>query len=85
MNYDQMTLSEMEEIYSRLGKEIEKRRDAEEKEDWKKLVSQIRLFIKRHGGISVINGTDEEEDCINCEAKFDDPGMIYLPDNLRWR
>ena len=78
MNYDQMTISEMEEIYRRLAKEIEKRRDAELREDWRKLVSQIRLFIERHGGISVINEVDEE-DCINCEANFDDPGMIYLP------
>ena len=53
MNYDQMTISEMEEIYNKLGKEIEKRRDAELREDWKKLVSQIRLFIKRHGPIDI--------------------------------
>ena len=26
MNYDQMTISEMEEVYSRLGEEIDKRR-----------------------------------------------------------
>lgn len=77
MNYDQMTISEMEEIYRRLGEEIEKRRDAELREDWRKLVSQIQLFIERHGRISVINEINEE-DCINCEAEFDDPGMIYL-------
>ena len=53
MNYDQMTISEMEEIYSKLGKEIEKRRDAEGREDWKKLVEQIRLFIERHGPIDI--------------------------------
>lgn len=84
MNYDQMTISEMGEIYSKLGKEIEKRRDAELREDWKKLVGQIRLFITHHGEIGVINGTDEE-DYINCEANFDDPGMIYLPEILRWK
>lgn len=84
MNYDQMTISEMEEIYIRLGKEIEKRRDTELREDWKKLVGQIRLFIERHGEISVINGADEE-DYINCEANFNDPGMIYLPEILRWK
>ena len=43
-----------------------------------KLVNQIQLFIERHGEISVINEIDEE-DCIGCEANFDDPGMIYLP------
>lgn len=53
MNYDQMTISEMEEIYNKLGKEIEKRRDAERRGDWKKLVEQIRLFIKRHGPIDI--------------------------------
>ena len=53
MNYDQMTISEMEEIYIRLGKEIEKRRDTELREDWKKLVGQIRLFIERHGPIDI--------------------------------
>lgn len=78
MNYDQMTISEMEEIYNKLGKEIEKRRNAEFREDWKKLVKQIQLFIERHGTISVINEIDEE-DCIDCEANFGDPGMIYLP------
>ena len=78
MNYDQMTISEMEEIYSKLGKEIEKRRDAEMREEWKKLVGQIRLFITHHGEISVINEIDEE-DCINLGSNFEEPGMIYLP------
>ena len=78
MNYDQMTISEMEVIYSTLGKEIEKRRDAEMREDWKKLVGQIRLFITRHRAISVINELDEE-DCIDLDANFEEPGMIYLP------
>ena len=53
MNYDQMTISEMEEIYSKLGKEIEKRRGAEMREDWEKLLDQIRLFIDRHGPIDI--------------------------------
>lgn len=78
MNYDQMTIAEMEEIYSKLGKEIEKRRDAEMREDWMKLVSQIRLFVTHHRTISVINEIDEE-DCINLGANFEEPGMIYLP------
>lgn len=78
MNFDQMTISEMEEIYSKLGKEIEKRRDAEMREDWMKLVSQIRLFVTHHRAISVINEIDEE-DCINLGANFEEPGMIYLP------
>lgn len=78
MNYDQMTISEMEEIYIKLGKEIEKRRNAEFREDWKKLTEQIQLFIERHGEISVIDEINEE-DCIDCEANFDDPGVIYLP------
>ena len=77
MNYDQMTTAEMEEIYRKLGAEIEKRRDAEVREDWQKLVGQIRLFITHHGTISVINEIDEE-DCVDCDANFDDPGMIYL-------
>ena len=78
MNYDLMPTSELEEIYNRLGEEIEKRRDAKMREDWKKLVDQIRLFIERHGEISVINEIDEE-DCINLGANFEEPGMIYLP------
>lgn len=53
MNYDQMTLSEMEEIYRRLREEIDKRRNAEGREDWRKLIDQIRLFIERHGPIDI--------------------------------
>lgn len=78
MNYDQMTIPELEAIYNRLGEEIKKRKDAETREDWKKLVDQIRLFITRHREISVINEIDEE-DCINLGANFEEPGMIYLP------
>lgn len=77
MNYDQMTISEMEEIYIKLGKEIEKRRNSEKKEDWKKLVEQIQLFIEHHGAISVIDEINEE-DYIDCEANFGNPGTIYL-------
>ena len=76
MNYDQMTISEMEEIYRKLGEEIEKRRDAEMREDWKKLVGQIRLFITHHGEISVINEIDEET-FVNLDSGFDIPGTIY--------
>lgn len=78
MNYDQMTISEMEEIYFELEKEIDKRRNAEKREDWKKLVEQIRLFIAHHGEIHMINEIDEE-DCIDYGANFEEPGMIYLP------
>ena len=76
MNYDQMTISEMEEIYRKLGEEIEKRRDAEMREDWKKLVGQIRLFLTHHGEISVINEIDEET-FVNLDSGFDIPGTIY--------
>ena len=76
MNYDQMTTSEMEEIYRKLGEEIEKRRDAEMREDWKKLVGQIRLFVTHHGEISVINEIDEET-FVNLDSGFDIPGTIY--------
>lgn len=76
MNYDQMTIAEMEEIYRRLGEEIEKRRDAELREDWKKLVGQIRLFITHHGEISVIDEIDEET-FVDLNSGFDIPGTIY--------
>ena len=76
MNYDQMTTSEMEEIYRKLGEEIEKRRDAELREDWKKLVGQIRLFITHHGKISMINEIDEET-FVDLNSDFDIPGTIY--------
>ena len=53
MNYDQMTLSEMEEIWAQLKEEIEKRRNVVMREDWRKLIDQIRLFIERHGPIDI--------------------------------
>lgn len=77
MNYDQMTISEMEEIYNKLGEEIKRRKDAEVREDWKKLVEQIQLFVERYGPIRVINDINEE-DYIDCEMNFGDLGLIYL-------
>lgn len=77
MNYDLMTISEMEEIYNKLGKEIARRKDTEKAEDWKKLVEQIRLFIKRHGLIDIQNEygrlsyIDSDTDCTV-------PGMINI-------
>lgn len=77
MNYDQMTISEMEEIYTRLGKEIEKRRDAEAREEWKKLVDQIQLFIKCHGLIDI---QDEKGKLfyVDSSTDFSEFGVIYI-------
>ena len=77
MNSDQMTISEMEEIYTKLGKEIEKRRDAEAREIWKKLVEQIQLFIKCHGFIDI---QDEEDrlSYIDSDTDFSELGVIYI-------
>lgn len=46
MNYDQMTISEMEEIYIKLGREIQRRKEIEKAENWKKLVEQIQLSLR---------------------------------------
>ena len=77
MNYDQMTIAEMEEIYRRLGEEIEKRRDAEVREVWKKLVDQIQLFIKCHG---IIDIRDEEGKLfyVDSNTDFSEFGVIYI-------
>ena len=77
MNYDLMPTSELEEIYNRLGEEIEKRRDAKMREDWKKLVDQIRLFIERHGLIDI---QDEEGRLfyVNSDTNFSELGVIYI-------
>lgn len=77
MNYDEMTISEMEEIYIKLGKEIEKRRDSEMREDWKKLVEQIQLFIERHGLIDMQN-EDGRLFYIDSDTDFGVPGMINI-------
>lgn len=77
MNYDQMTISEMEEIYSKLGKEIEKRRDAQRREDWKKLVDQIQLFIEHRGFIDI---QDEKGKLfyVDSDTDFSEFGVIYI-------
>ena len=77
MNYDQMTISEMEEIYNKLGKEIARRKDTEKAEDWKKLIEQIRLFIKRHGLIDIQNEYGRLS-YIDSDTNFSEPGMIYI-------
>lgn len=46
MNYDQMTISEIEEIYNKLGEEIKRRKEIEKAENWKKLVEQIQLSLR---------------------------------------
>lgn len=46
MNYDQITTSEMEEIYIKLGQEIKRRKEIEKAENWKKLVEQIQLSLR---------------------------------------
>ena len=77
MNYDLMPTSELEEIYNRLGKEIEKRGDAKLREDWKKLVDQIQLFIKCHGLIDI---QDEEGKLfyVDSDTDFSEFGVIYI-------
>lgn len=75
--YDQMTISEMEEIYIKLGKEIEKRRNAEMREDWRKLVRQIQLFTECYGLIDVQD--EKGKLCfIVSDTDFSKPGVIYI-------
>lgn len=77
MNYDQMTISEMEEICVKLREEIEKRRNAEIREDWKKLIEQIQLFTERYGLIDV---KDEEGKMfyVVSDTDFNELGVIYI-------
>lgn len=77
MNYDQMTISEMEEICTKLKKEIEKRRDAEMREDWKRLVEQIQFFTVRYGLIDV---KDEKGNLsyIVSDTDFNELGVIHI-------
>ena len=77
MNYDQMTIPEMEEIYSRLGEEIEKRRNAEMRKDWKNLIEQIQFFTVRYGLIDV---QDEKGNLfyIVSDTDFNELGVIHI-------
>ena len=77
MDYDQMTITEMEEIYSKLGKEIEKRKEAEMGEDWRKLANQIRLFIERHGLIDIQDGTGRLF-YVDSDTDLSELGVIYI-------
>ena len=77
MNYDQMTISEMEEICVKLKEEIEKRRNAEMRGDWKKLVEQIQFFTMRYGLIDV---QDEKGNLfyIDSDTDFNELGVIHI-------
>lgn len=77
MNYDQMTISEMEEICTKLKEEIEKRRNAEMRGDWKRLVEQIQFFTVRYGLIDV---KDEKGNLsyIVSDMDFNELGVIHI-------
>ena len=77
MNYDQMPTSELEELYNELGKEIEKRKEAETREDWRKLANQIRLFIERHGLIDIQDGTGRLF-YVDSDTDLSELGVIYI-------
>ena len=77
MNYDQMTISEMEEIWAKLKEEIEKRRNAVMRGDWEKLVEQIQFFTMHYGLIDV---RDEKGNLfyIVSDTDFNELGMIHI-------
>lgn len=77
MNYDQMTISEMEEICTKLKEEIEKRKNAEMRKDWKRLVEQIQFFTVRYGLIDV---KDEKGNLsyIVSDTDFNELGVIHI-------
>ena len=77
MNYDQMTLSEMEEIWAKLKEEIEKRRNAVMRGDWEKLIEQIQFFTMRYGLIDV---RDEKGNLfyIVSDTDFNELGVIHI-------
>lgn len=73
--FDDLTTEELEALCRDAGKELTKRKEQEQKEDWEKVVATLKAYINKYGDIVIDCGCDNF--FLDEEADFPENGIIH--------
>ena len=73
--FDDLTTEELENLSRNANKELTKRKEQEQKEDWEKVVTNLKAYIKKYGKIEIDCGYDDL--ILDEEADFPKIGIIH--------
>lgn len=72
--YD-LTMEELESLFQNASNELTRRKKQEQKEDWEKVVTNLKAYIKKYGKIEIDCGHDDL--ILDEEADFPKTGIIH--------
>lgn len=73
--FDGLTMEELENLSRNASKELARRKEQEQKEDWEKVVTTLKAYIKKYGEIEIDCGYDDL--ILDEEADFPKTGIIH--------
>lgn len=73
--FDDLTTEELENLFRNASNELTRRKKQEQKEDWEKVVTTLKAYIKKYGEIAIDGGGDDL--VLDEETDFPEAGTIH--------
>lgn len=73
--FSDLTMQELENLFRNVSNELTRRKEQEQKNDWEKVVTTIKAYIKKYGNIVIDCGYDDF--ILDEEADFPENGIIH--------
>lgn len=74
--FSDLTMEELENLFQNASNELTRRKEQEQKEDWEKVVTALKAYIKKYGDIEIDCGSDGF--ILDEETYFPETGLINL-------
>lgn len=74
--FSDLTMEELENLFQNASNELTRRKEQEQKEDWEKVVTALKAYIKKYGDIEIDCGSDGEI-VFDSETTFPEVGTIH--------
>lgn len=71
-----LTMEELENLFRNASKELTRRKEQEQKEDWEKVVTTLKAYIKKYGDIE-IDCEGDGDIVFDSETTFPEAGTIH--------
>lgn len=74
--FDGLTTEELENLCRNADNELTRRKGQEQKEDWEKVVTALKAYIKKYGEIEM-NCDGDGDFCLDSSTDFSEVGTIH--------
>lgn len=73
--FSDLTMEELENLFRNASKELTRRKEQEQKEDWEKVVTTLKTYIKKYGKIEI--DCEGDDLALDEETDFPEAGTIH--------